>query len=339
MLNVVAIGGGTGLSTLLRGLREHVFTRLTVPSARHSSIAELSAIVTVADDGGSSGRLRRTFGVLSPGDVRRCLVALSEDEAMLGKLFEYRFRRGRGLTGHTMGNLLLTALTQITGDFGRALEVASEVLATRGRIYPATLAPVRLRARLDGGAIVTGETRISRSKRPIERLSLLPSRCQPVPEALGAIERAHVIFFGPGSLYTSIIPNVLVKDLAKALAASTALKVYIGNLMTQPGETTGMTASQHIAAILEHAGEKILDCAILNGSAIPTGVSRRYSAEGATPVENDVDAVRKLGVRPVLADLVSVDTVARRSVLRHNPERLARAVLSLTLSATFAKAR
>jgi uncharacterized cofD-like protein len=277
--------------------------------------------------------------VLSPGDVRRCLVALSEDEDMLGKLFEYRFRRGQGLQGHTVGNLLLTALTQITGDFGRALEVASEVLATRGRIYPATLSHVRLRAELQGGRIVTGETRISRSTRPIKHLSLLPTRCRPVPEAIAAIERADVIFIGPGSLYTSIIPNVLVKGIAKRIAASKALKVYVGNLMTQPGETSGLTASQHIAAILDHAGAKVLDCAILNGSPIPPRLLRRYSAEGSQPVENDLDAVRRLGVRPVLADLVSIGTVARRAVLRHNPERLARAVLSLVLGAAFAKPR
>ncbi len=337
MLNVVAIGGGTGLSTLLRGLREHVLSRFTVPSARLSAIAELSAIVTVADDGGSSGRLRRAFGVLSPGDVRRCLVALSEDEHMLGKLFEYRFRRGRGLQGHTVGNLLLTALTQITGDFGRALEVASEVLATRGRIYPATLSHVRLRAKLQGGRMVTGETRISRSTQPILRLSLLPPRCQPVPEAIAAIERANVIFLGPGSLYTSIIPNLLVMGLAKRIAASQAMKVYIANLMTQPGETSGMTASQHIQAIYDHAGAQILDCAILNGSAIPPRLLRRYAVEGSQPVQNDLEAVRKLGVRPVLADLVTTGTVARRAVLRHNPESLARAALSLALGAGFAR--
>jgi uncharacterized cofD-like protein len=334
MLNVVAIGGGTGLSTLLRGLREHVLSRLTAPSSRHCAIAELSAIVTVADDGGSSGRLRRAFGVLAPGDVRRCLVALSEDEDMLAKLFEYRFRRGRGLQGHSLGNLLLTALTQITGDFGRALEVASEVLATRGRIYPATLSHVRLRAQLQGGRVVTGETRISRSTQPIVRLSLLPSQCRPVPEAIAAIARADVIFIGPGSLYTSIIPNMLVKGLAKSIAGSKALKVYIANLMTQPGETNGMTASQHIQAILKHADANVLDCAILNGSAIPPRLLPRYAAEGSEPVENDLEAVRRLGVRPVLADLVATETVARRVVLRHSPERLARAALSLALGAS-----
>jgi uncharacterized cofD-like protein len=346
MLNVVAIGGGTGLSTLLRGLREHVLSRFpgslraagtSTEVERLRTIAELSAIVTVADDGGSSGRLRRAFGVLAPGDVRRCLVALSEDEDMLGKLFEYRFRRGQGLVGHTLGNLLLTALTKITGDFGRALEVASEVLATRGRIYPATLSHVRLRAELEGGRVVTGETRISRSTRPIVRLSLLPPQCKPVPEAIAAIDRADVIFIGPGSLYTSIIPNVLVKGLAKRIAASKALKVYVGNLMTQPGETNGMTASQHIEAIYQHAGAKILDCAILNGSQIPSRLLPRYAAEGAQPVQNDLDAVRRLGVRPILAELVTTGTVARRAVLRHNPERLARAVLSLVLQASIVK--
>jgi uncharacterized cofD-like protein len=332
-LRVVAIGGGTGLSTLLRGFREHVVGRYaglgasSLPSSPSQTIDDLSAIVTVTDDGGSSGRLRREFGVLAPGDVRRCLVALSEDEDLLSKLFEYRFRQGRGLEGHSLGNLLLTALTKITGDFGRALEVACEVLATCGRIYPATLQEVRLRAELQGGRIVTGETRISRSTRPIARLTLTPSRCLPVPEAIHAVERADVITLGPGSLYTSIIPNVLVKGLVRRIAASSAVKVYIGNLMTQPGETTGMTAAGHIRAICEHAGAPLFDYAILSDSAVPPRILKRYRAQGASPVVADLDEIERMGVRPVLHDLV-----ARGAVVRHNPEVLARAVLSLSKS-------
>lgn len=314
-MNVVAIGGGTGLSTLLRGLREHVG-----PSRE---ITNLSAIVTVTDDGGSSGRLRREFGVLPPGDVRRCLVALSHDEDLLSRLFQYRFRAGRGLQGHSLGNLLLTALTDLTGDFGSALEVASEVLATCGRIYPATLASVRLRAELKGGRMVTGETKISSSKKPIVRLSLVPSGCRPVPDALEAIEQADLITFGPGSLYTSVITNTLVKGLSRKIAASKALKVYISNLMTQPGETTGMTAAEHIRAIYDHAGAALFDFAILNGGTVQPALVKRYASQSARPVINDIEAVEQLGVQPVVQNLL-----ARGKVVRHNPERLAQVLLS-----------
>jgi uncharacterized cofD-like protein len=322
-LRVVGIGGGTGLSTLLRGFRAHV------KSDSPTAISDLSAIVTVTDDGGSSGRLRREFGVLPPGDVRRCLVALSKEEDLLSKLFEYRFHQGRGLTGHSLGNLLLTALTKITGDFGRALEVASEVLATCGRIYPATLQHVRLRAELEGGRMVSGETRISRSTRPIARLMLTPPGCVPVPEAIHAVERADVITLGPGSLYTSIIPIVLVTGLMRRVAASKAIKVYVGNLMTQPGETTGMSAADHIRAIYDHAGRSFFAYAVLNSAPIPPRLLRRYHAEGATPVENDVCAVERMGVEPVLADLTLTKRIAKVEVLRHNHDVLAQTILSL----------
>ena len=322
IVRVVAIGGGTGLSTLLRGLREHVWSALG--QTRERPIAELGAIVTVTDDGGSSGRLRREFNMIPPGDVRRCLVALSQDEDLLSKLFEYRFRAGKGLEGHSVGNLLLTALTKITGDFGRALEVASEVLATCGHIYPATLQQVRLRAELEGGRIVQGETRISRSTRKITRLMLVPSDCRPVPEAIHALERADIITLGPGSLYTSIVPNVLVKQMARKLAAAKAVKVYVGNLMTQPGETTGMSAAEHIRAIYEHAGAPLFHYAILNASKVSPRLLKRYRAEGSAQVENDLEEVARLGVEPVLHNLI-----ARGDVVRHNPEVLAQVVLSL----------
>jgi uncharacterized cofD-like protein len=323
-VRVVAIGGGTGLSTLLRGFRGYVH------ADSPPIISDLSAIVTVTDDGGSSGRLRREFGVLPPGDVRRCLVALSEDEDLLSKLFEYRFHQGRGLTGHSLGNLLLTALTKITGDFGRALEVASEVLATCGRIYPATLSHVRLRAELANGRIVTGETRISRSTSPIRRLTLTSPACLPVPEAIHAVESADIITLGPGSLYTSIIPNVLVKGLVKRITASKATKVYIGNLMTQPGETTGMSAADHIRAIYDHAGRSFFNYAILNGAPVPSGLLKRYRKEGAAPVSNDLCDVERLGVQPVMVDLTLTKRVARVEVLRHNHEVLAQTILRLS---------
>lgn len=315
---MVAIGGGTGLSTLLHGLKTHT---------RHDGqIGDLSAVVTVTDEGGSSGRLRRAFGMLPPGDIRRCLVALSEDEALLSQLFEHRFRHGRGLRGHTLGNLFLTGLTEITGDFRLALQVANEVLATCGSIYPSTLANVRLQATLENGTVVTGETRISRShsKSRIARVRLLPAHCRPVPEAMDALARADLITIGPGSLYTSLVPNLLVDGLTRAIVSSRAVKVFVGNIMTQPGETTGMSAAEHIQALYDHAGCALFDYAILNDGAILPRLMRRYLADGARPVAHDLKTIRGLGITPVLENLV-----AAGEVVRHNPERLASVILGL----------
>src|SRR5579884_333748 len=218
-LRIVAIGGGTGLSALLHGLKAYAPDR-----------ADITAVVTVTDDGGSSGRLRREFDVLPPGDIRNCMVALSEDEALLSKLFQYRFDVGHGLKGHSFGNLFLTALTNLTGDFAKAVSVSSEVLASLGRIYPATAENVVLEAELENGAVVAGETRISKSRRRIRRLRLVPCTCKPLPDTLRAIESADLITFGPGSLFTSVIPNVLVTGIARALKKSAALKAYFVNL-------------------------------------------------------------------------------------------------------------
>src|SRR5579864_5226448 len=240
-LRVVAIGGGTGLAALLHGLK--YFSAPARPSL------DITAVVTVTDDGGSSGRLRREFDVLPPGDIRNCMVALSQDEALLSRLFNYRFTGGRGLKGHSFGNLFLTAMTHLTGDFAHAVKLSSEVLAVRGRIYPSTAADVRLEATLVGGQKVSGETRISRSTRPIERVELSPRRARPLKETLDAIAHADLITLGPGSLYTSVIPHLLVEGIPQALAASPAVKAYFANLMTQPGETTGMRASDHVAAL------------------------------------------------------------------------------------------
>jgi uncharacterized cofD-like protein len=313
---VVAIGGGTGLSTLLHGLKTH--TRVD------GAIGDLSAVVTVTDEGGSSGRLRRDFGMLPPGDIRRCLVALSEDEALLSQLFEHRFQQGRGLKGHTLGNLFLTGLTEITGDFRLALQIANEVLATCGTIYPSTLASVRLQATLENGKSVTGETRISRSRSRIARVRLLPAQCRPVPEAMEALAHADIITIGPGSLYTSLIPNLLVSGLTRQIAESRAVKVYVGNIMTQPGETVGLSAAEHIQAIYDHAGCALFDYAVLNDGAILPRLLRRYLADGARPVNHDLKAVRELGIVPVLDNLV-----AAGEVVRHNSERLASVVLGL----------
>ncbi len=307
---------------MLHGLKPHTQGDLGKPGG---AISDLSAVVTVTDEGGSSGRLRREFGVLPPGDIRRCLVALSEDEALLSQLFEHRFEQGRGLKGHTLGNLLLTGLTEVTGDFRLALKVAAEVLATCGKIFPSTLANIRLQARLENGRVVTGETAISRSRRRITRVRLVPGRRRPVPEAMEALAQADMITLGPGSLYTSLVPNVLVAGLARRIAESQAIKVYIGNIMTQPGETLGMTAADHIRAIYKHAGRPLFQYAILNNGPIPPRLVRRYLKEGSRPVEIDLEAVQALGVTPILDNLV----ISHQGVVRHNPERLATILLGL----------
>ncbi len=246
-LRIVSIGGGTGLSTLLRGLKRYVKAQ---PGA-----LEITAIVTVTDDGGSSGRLRRELSVLPPGDIRNCMVALSEDEALLSKLFQYRFTGGRGLKGHSFGNLFLTAMTDLTGDFGQAVKLSSEVLAVLGRIYPSTAANVTLAAVLEDGTRVLGETKISRSKARIARIELHPRRPKPLPETLHAIAEADLITLGPGSLFTSVIPNLLVDGIPHAIAQSPALKAYFVNLMSQPGETINFRASDHVTALLRHTGK------------------------------------------------------------------------------------
>lgn len=322
-MQVVAIGGGTGLSTLLRGLKHHVDE--PVRRAQFSPpITRLTAIVTVTDEGGSSGRLRRELGVLPPGDIRNCLVALAEDEDLFARLFNYRFPNGRGLAGHSFGNLFLTALTRLTRDFAKAVRVSSEVLAIRGEIYPATLSDVRLKARLRNGRTIAGESRINQTHVPIERLEIVPGRCRPLPEALAAIHQADLITVGPGSLYTSLVPNLLVSGIPEEIARSGALKVYVSNLMTQPGETLAYTAAQHLRALSQHAGRQLFDVVVLNSRALSPALEKRYTALDAEPVAHDLEAVRTLGVEPVLADLLEEDHVAR-----HNPRRLAQLLLDL----------
>ncbi|MFZ0642329.1 MAG: gluconeogenesis factor YvcK family protein, partial [Candidatus Acidiferrales bacterium] len=241
-VRIVALGGGTGLSAVLRGLKEYV---ATPKDLTHQPIADLAAVVTVTDDGGSSGRLRREYRVLPPGDIRNCMVALSKDEHLLGKLFQYRFPVGRALAGHSFGNLFLTALTNVTGDFPRAVQVSAEVLAIRGRIFPSTAQNVTLEAELEDGTIVAGETNISRSRQRIRRVRLVPNRVRPLPEVLQAIREADLILVGPGSLYTSIIPNLLVEQVTETIMHSSATRVYIANLMTQPGETQHYSVADH----------------------------------------------------------------------------------------------
>jgi uncharacterized cofD-like protein len=244
-LNLVAIGGGTGLSTLLAGLK-----RLVGRQNRDEIwFDNLSAIVTVSDDGGSSGRLRDELQMLPPGDIRNCMIALSEDSTLISRLFRHRFRGSGELGGHSFGNLFLAALTEVTGDFVEAVRLSSEVLASKGHIYPATINDVRLVADLEDGTVVRGETQITASRSKILRLRLEPEQCLPLPEALAAIRSADVITVGPGSLYTSILPNLLVSRVATAIGETTATKLFICNLMTQPGETDGYTARQHLEIV------------------------------------------------------------------------------------------
>ncbi|HEY6293465.1 MAG TPA: gluconeogenesis factor YvcK family protein [Terriglobia bacterium] len=323
-MRVVAMGGGTGLATLLRGLKPHVRPP-TGAAARSPSVSRLTAIVTVTDEGGSSGRLRRDFGMLPPGDIRNCLVALAEDEQLLTRLFSYRFSGGRGLAGHSFGNLFLAALTHLTRDFAKAVRLSSEVLAVRGEIFPSTLSDVRLKARLADGRTLHGEAPINQTSVPIRHLELVPRGSRALPEALAAIDEADLITLGPGSLYTSLIPNLLVRGIASHIARARARKVFIANLMTQPGETRDYTAADHLRAIREHArGRRLFDCVVLSNQQLSRQMEKRYAAEGAAPVLNDVDEVRRLGVTPVIAPLLEEEHVAR-----HEPQRLARLLLRL----------
>jgi uncharacterized cofD-like protein len=295
---VVVIGGGTGLSAVLGGLKH-----CTRPGDAAAPAVDITAIVTVTDDGGSSGRLRREFDVLPPGDIRNCMVALSEDSGLLSRLFQYRFQSGHGLKGHSFGNLFLTALTQIMGDFPGAVKVSSEVLKIAGRIYPSTTSNVAIEATLANGERVVGETRISRSRHRIKRIHLIPRKVRPLEAALSAIAEADAITLGPGSLFTSVIPNLLVEGIPSAIRRSPAIKAYFVNLMWQPGETMNFRASDHIRAIYRHAGGKFLDYAVVNLRPIPLAVKKRYAREAALPVENDIDAIYKMGLKVMAANL------------------------------------
>jgi len=323
MFRVLAVGGGTGLSTVLRGLKYHV-TQPARAADFHPTISRLTAVVTVTDEGGSSGRLRRDLRILPPGDIRNCLVALAEDEQLLTKLFNYRFTKGQGLRGHSLGNLLLAALTHLTHDFAKAVCLSSEVLAIRGEIFPSTLADVHLKAVRSDGVVLHGERSITRTRVPIRSLQIVPVHCRPLPETLAAIREADLITFGPGSLYTSLVPNLLVQGIPAVIARARAVKVLVCNLMTQPGETRGYSAADHVRALHEHAGHKLFDYVVLNTRPLSSRLLARYAAEGAEPVRRDLDAVRALGVKPLCADLLIEDHVAR-----HNSRYLAEILLSL----------
>lgn len=325
LLRIVAIGGGTGLAALLSGLKKYSYLRSEVDGRPR---VHITAIVTVTDDGGSSGRLRRELEVLPPGDIRNCMVALSEDDALLSELFQYRFGAGRGLKGHSFGNLFLTALTQVTGDFLKAIQVSSEVLAIHGNIYPSTRRDVVLRAELENGEIVEGESRISRARRRIERIFLKPRKCEPLEETLQAIASADLITLGPGSLYTSVIPNLLVEGIPKAIARSQAVKAYFANLMWQPWETMYYSASDHLEAIEKHAGKRLVDIVVVNTHPISGERRRRYAAQKVYPVEVDLPRLQEFGV-----EVIGRSLLAKGEKVRHDPAAVAEIAVELALKA------
>jgi uncharacterized cofD-like protein len=285
--------------------------------------ANLTAIVTVSDDGGSSGRLQKELGILPPGDIRNCLVALADDEALVTDLFRYRFNEGEGLQGHSFGNLFLAAMTGVSGDFDTAVKASSRVLNIKGRVLPATLTTTRLRATLDDGTIVEGETNISASKHRIVKLSLNPPDVAPLAEVVAAIREADAIVLGPGSLYTSILPNLLVEGIAREVEAASCAKIYVCNVMTQPGETSGFTASEHVRALLDGAGARVCDTVVVNEQP-PERLLGAYAEEGQLPVVVDRANIEEMGVRFVPARVIS-----ETETVRHDPQKLADVVIRL----------
>ncbi|MDM8143214.1 gluconeogenesis factor YvcK family protein [Megamonas hypermegale] len=308
--NITVVGGGTGLSVLLRGMKE--VTR------------NVTAVVTVADDGGSSGRLREEFNVIPPGDLRNCLVALADTEPMMEKLFQYRFTGNSDLAGHSFGNLFITAMTEVTGDIEQALKESSRVLAVKGRVFPATTAKVRLSATMDDGSIVDGESQIPLVHKRIKRVHIFPRQVEAVPSTLKAIREAEVIVLGPGSLYTSVIPNLLVEDIAREIRESSAIKIYICNVMTQPGETDDYTASMHVRALIEHGGNGIVDYVLVNNKPISQEMQEHYAREGQYPVLVDENAIADLGVKCFKADIIDDS-----KMIHHDSLKLAHQVMEI----------
>jgi uncharacterized cofD-like protein len=313
--SITAIGGGTGLSAILRGLKAYVGS---------PRLGRLTGVVTVTDDGGSSGRLRQEFGVLPPGDIRNCIVALAEEEDLLARLFQYRFPNGEGLVGHSFGNLFLTALTGITGDFYQAILTAESILSVRGKIYPATLTDVRLRGHGVSGRVYEGETAVGGSDEELSRIELDPQAPPAFPAAVTALENADAILLGPGSLYTSILPNLLIPGIRQAMAKSKAPIILLLNLMTQPGETNGMMGPDHLAAIQRHGGAGLSITVLANSTPIPGHLLTHYAETASEPVATERKILKKMGAR-----VVEADVLAPGDLIRHDPEKLAGAVLDL----------
>lgn len=307
---IVVIGGGTGLSVMLRGLKEKPL--------------DITAIVTVADDGGSSGILRNELQIPPPGDIRNVLSALADAEPLLTEVLQYRFKNGAGLAGHTLGNLMLAAVTEISGDFVTGIKQLSQVLAVRGKVLPAANRAIVLKAEMKDGSIITGESMIPKANGAIKRVFLEPQDVEPLPEAVEAIEQADAILIGPGSLYTSIMPNLIVPKLAQAIVESEAVKLFVCNVMTQPGETDNYSVSDHLDAIYDHIGHHLFDYVIVNNGEIPPHVESKYAEIGAKAVQLDIDEVTKRGYH-VIADQL----VLFRTFLRHDAERLSHHIYKL----------
>lgn len=308
---IVAIGGGHGLSNLLFGLKEYS--------------ANITAIVTVADSGGSSGRLREEFNIVAPGDIRNCLVALADSSALMGELFQFRFSESSQLMGHNFGNLFLTAMVQLTGgDFEQAVKESSKVLAIRGKVIPSTVSNVHLVAEYVDGAMTEGEAKIPKAGAKIKKLFLKPENAKPTQEAIEAIGSAEIIIMGPGSLYTSILPNLIIQGMADAIRDSSAFKIYVCNVMTQQGETEDYKASDHLKAIIDHTNKDIIDAGLINNAIAPQHMLSRYQEENSYPVEADISAIKSMGYKVIAEDLLNV-----RDYVRHDAQKLTRALIKL----------
>lgn len=307
---IVVIGGGTGLSVLLHGIKEYT--------------SNITAVVTVADDGGSSGRLRQQFDIVAPGDIRNCLVALANEETMMRELFQYRFSQDTEFSGHSFGNLFITAMTQVTGDFEKAVKESSKVLSIRGRVMPSTLEKVVLVAQHKDGRVTEGEAQIPKAGSPISKIYIRPQDASAAPDALKAIREAELIILGPGSLYTSILPNLLIKEIRDAVVASEVSKFYVCNIMTQPGETDCFRASDHVKELVTHTHPKILDACIVNNGRISLLMLEKYAAENSIPVQADSQAIKDLGYGVIEEDLVSAT-----DLVRHDANKLAKIIANL----------
>ena len=307
---IVAIGGGTGLSRLVEGLKEHT--------------SNITAIVTVADEGGSSGRLREEFGILPPGDIRNCLVSLAEVPQLMRDLFQYRFTEGNGIKGHSFGNLFITAMTQVTGSFKDAVEESSRVLAIRGRVIPSSLDNIRLKAEYTDGSVKEGENKIPNGNKPIKRLYLIPEDPHPNPEALEAIRDAEVIIMGPGSLFTSVLPNLLIRQIIDEISNHNVMKLYICNVMTQHGETDGFTAADHLEAILMHSRKNIINCCLVNSGRLEHNLLFKYAQDKSFPVVFDRSRLKKMGMMVFEADVVSKD-----NYLQHDSKVTAKEIMNI----------
>lgn len=308
---IVAVGGGTGLSMLLKGIK-----RIT---------NNITAIVTVGDDGGSSGRLREEMGILPPGDIRNCIAALADDEDLVTKLFQYRFKTGEGLEGHSFGNLFLSALVAITGDMVSAVRESSNVLSIRGRVLPSTLDDMKLVAEMEDGRIINGESNIPEAKGKVKRLFTNPENCRPLPEVIEAIKDADLIILGPGSLYTSVIPNLLIKEISQEIAKSNAKKIYVCNIMTQPGETDDYSVASHVNTIISHAGSKDIMEAVLVNDSLPDNLAEKYKLAGSFPVKLDTENLKATGVKIVSKKLIE-EKESKEGLVRHSSNRVARAI-------------